>query len=115
MIRRLMALFILAGVALVAVAVPLARGRVPPNAWYGVRTPKTLRDRTAWYPANAYGGRLLIGVGAITILVAVGAALVLGGRSPRPVSLYATICTIVLLGALAVTVVLILLRIRSLP
>ena len=38
---------------LMAVAVPLARRRVPPNAWYGLRVPATFADREVWYAANA--------------------------------------------------------------
>lgn len=50
---------------LMAVAIPLARQRIKPNRFYGVRTTLTLRDDTAWYRANRIFGKvmLLCGVG----------------------------------------------------
>ncbi len=41
-------------------AIPMAMGKVPPNALYGVRLPVTLRDRAAWDAANVHFGRWMI-------------------------------------------------------
>jgi len=41
--------------------------RVRPNAWYGLRTPATLRDERVWYEANAHGGRDFVILGAAQI------------------------------------------------
>ena len=64
--------FVLLGVLLVALAVPLMRRRVPPNG-YGLRVPATLADEWVWYEANA---RCATGMLALGVLVA-GMALLL--------------------------------------
>ncbi len=56
------------GLLFIVISVPLARGQVKPNRWYGVRTPATLRDADLWYAANRYGGQLLIVAGALILL-----------------------------------------------
>jgi uncharacterized membrane protein len=45
---------------LMAVAIPLARQRIKPNRFYGVRTALTLRDDTAWYRANRLFGKVML-------------------------------------------------------
>lgn len=44
----------------IGISIPLIQKRIPPNRWYGFRTPKTFRSPEIWYPANAYGGKLLL-------------------------------------------------------
>jgi len=61
-------LYGLAGLMFIGVGVPLMRERVPPNAWYGFRTPKTLSDPQIWYSANRVAGIDLIIAGAILAL-----------------------------------------------
>ncbi len=53
-----------AGVVLIAFGIPLHRGRVRPNSWYGCRTEKTLSDEKVWYAVNRVTGRDLIGSSA---------------------------------------------------
>src|SRR6476661_383820 len=53
-----------AGVLFVGLSIPLIRGRVRPNPWYGLRVKRTLADPSIWYPANRYAGWWLLGAGA---------------------------------------------------
>ena len=56
---------------------PLALGRVPPNALYGFRTPRTLTDDEVWYGVNRPAGwALFFGglVGALGSLVGLATA-----------------------------------------
>ena len=56
-----MVIFILSGVVLAVVSVPLMMGKIPPNGLYGFRVRKTMEHPEIWYPVNKYGGeRLLI-------------------------------------------------------
>lgn len=59
----LFALYLLSGLLCIGLALPLIRGRVPTNRWYGFRTSKTLFDETTWYKANAYAGQKLLQFG----------------------------------------------------
>jgi len=51
----------------VAVAVPLALRKVPPNRWYGFRTKRTLSDTQFWYEVNSRGGMNLVVASAIAL------------------------------------------------
>src|SRR5258706_9540414 len=53
------------GIVFCLVSVPLIKGKVPRNHWYGFRVPKTLRSDSVWYPVNAYSGKCLYVSGLI--------------------------------------------------
>jgi uncharacterized membrane protein len=61
----LVLLFVGSGMLLLVLSVPMMRRMLPPNYWYGVRLPRTLRDERLWYDANAFGGKCLFGAGLI--------------------------------------------------
>jgi uncharacterized membrane protein len=58
-------LFALVGVLFMSLSVPLIRNRVPPNRYYGFRTPKTLSDAKIWYEVNHISGNDLFVAGAV--------------------------------------------------
>ena len=61
-------LFALVGVLFVGLSIPLIEDRVPPNRYYGFRTPKTLSDPEIWYKVNRISGAdLFLGGAVITI------------------------------------------------
>jgi uncharacterized membrane protein len=74
-------LFLLVGLLMIALALPLIRGKVPPNSWYGFRIRLTLEDPEIWYPANRRGGCLLLVVGLVTIAAALLLPLIPGMTS----------------------------------
>ncbi|WP_181781450.1 SdpI family protein, partial [Pseudonocardia pini] len=57
-------LFLLAGLALVAVAVLGARSRLRRNRWLGVRTASTLASAASWVSANRVAAPPLGAAGA---------------------------------------------------
>ena len=57
------------GALLVVLGVPLMCRRVAPNCTYGVRFASTLADERVWYDINARGGRDLIIIGALYIVI----------------------------------------------
>ena len=61
-------MYLLLGLLLVGVSVPLIQRRVRPNPWYGFRTPKTLESETVWYDANEFSGRMLRRAGYVTLI-----------------------------------------------
>lgn len=67
----LLLLFIVFGVTLITLSVPLILGRVPPNGLYGFRVRRTLDQPGIWYPANRYSGQLGAGLGLLLIVAAV--------------------------------------------
>jgi hypothetical protein len=70
-----MALLSGSALALLALGLPLWRGKVPPNRFLGFRTPRTLSDRGLWYRVNAQGGADLCRLGALLLaLCLLGAA-----------------------------------------
>ena len=81
------------GVLMAFLGMPLWRGLVPPNRWYGLRMPSTLGSPSAWYAANARFGRLLTIVGAATIAAATVAL----------AAEWTTMATVITLGAVVIT------------
>jgi len=97
----LIILFILSGVFFTALGVPMLRGWIPPNSFYGFRTPATITDPALWYPANRYAGRRMIEAGIVLALASTALAFAPGLSEDE----YALAVTTVLLAALAVVVV----------
>ena len=91
-------LFIVSGILLIIVAIPMIRGKVKPNAWYGFRMPITQKSDEMWYPSNAYAGKGLVVAGVIVILKAIFILVFLNLTADQ----YAIVMTIILLGALFV-------------
>jgi uncharacterized membrane protein len=58
---------------ILVLAIPLLAGIVPPNRWYGFRTPKTRSSREIWRKANRVSALCLIG--AVVLSWAFNAAL----------------------------------------
>jgi uncharacterized membrane protein len=94
-------LYLAIGMLYVALAIPLIRGIVPRNGWYGFRVPKTLASDDVWFPANRFVGRDLLMCGKILVG---GAALMLlfGNKLTKDhVAMFGLLVTLV---PLAVTV-----------
>ena len=68
----LMGTFVVSGVMLVAVCIPLILGKIPPNGLYGFRVKKTLEHPEIWYPVNKYGGTRLLIASLLLVVAAVG-------------------------------------------
>ncbi len=60
-------LFTAVGLLFVGLGVPLLRGRVRPNSWYGCRTEKTLSDEKVWYAVNRVTWRDLVAAGIAVV------------------------------------------------
>lgn len=56
---------------MILISLPLARGTIKPNRFYGLRTRATLADERVWHEANRYAGRLMIRGGAVGMMIAV--------------------------------------------
>ena len=53
-------------------AIPLAMRLVPPNNYFGLRTPRTMDSTSHWYVVHAVGGQLLLvccGLAAIILMM----------------------------------------------
>jgi uncharacterized membrane protein len=53
----------------IVTAIPLVLRKVPPNLFYGFRTPKTLATRDIWYRANYLGGVNLLVASILCLFV----------------------------------------------
>jgi len=59
------------GTLLALTAIPMWLRLVPPNAWYGFRTGRTLSNESVWYAANQTAGRDLFIAGVLSLLTAI--------------------------------------------
>ncbi len=62
--------FIVPALLFFVLAIPLILGLLPRNWGYGIRTRKTLSDDRVWYPANRFGGWLILFSSVIYLAVA---------------------------------------------
>lgn len=54
---------------LTVLCVPLLLRIVPPNAWYGFRTPSAMESPENWYHINRLGAGLMIGSLALSVII----------------------------------------------
>ena len=57
------------GPILVLLSVPLMFRWIPPNRFFGLRVPSTLRNKSVWYDANALSARHLFALGALLVFL----------------------------------------------
>ncbi len=65
-------MYVVFGMLLIGLAIPLMMDKIPPNSWYGFRVPSTLSDPVRWYKANRFIARGLLLTGIITTIGAIG-------------------------------------------
>src|SRR5215813_9005034 len=91
------------GIMLIIVSVPMIIERVPPNRWYGFRTPRTQSDPRIWYAANRIAGQYLAFAGLLVVLATLGVVLL--HKQLRPAT-GATILLVVAIGSITAATVL---------
>src|ERR1051325_1302582 len=91
------------GIVLILASVPMITERVPPNRWYGFRTPRTQSDPKVWYPANRMAGQYLAFAGLLIVLATLGVALLHNQMIP---STSAAVLFVVGVGSVAAATVL---------
>lgn len=64
-------LFPLTGIIFVLLGIPLKRDKIPPNMWYGFRTPKTLSNEKTWYEVNRIAGQDMITAGLAIVVISI--------------------------------------------
>jgi uncharacterized membrane protein len=74
-------LYMFLGVLFIGLSVPMVLKKVPPNNWYGFRTPKTLSDTKIWYESNRIAGQGMLVVGVLVIVAALALYFLAGGLS----------------------------------
>ena len=75
------------GLLFIALSIPLIQGRVPPNAFYGFRTAKSLSDSKIWYEINRLSGIDLLIAGAFISFGSVAMLFLGRGLQPQQVAL----------------------------
>jgi len=88
----------------IGLSIPMIRGRVKPNAWYGLRVSYTLDNPELWYLANRYAGKLLLIYALILLIATLGLPVLMGIDLAEPApDPYVIILTMVaLVGILVV-------------
>jgi uncharacterized membrane protein len=55
----------------IGVSIPMVKGMVPPNGFYGARFRKSFESSENWYKINCYAGRKLIWGGVVNLMIAI--------------------------------------------
>jgi hypothetical protein len=105
----LLVLYLVTGLLLVGLSLPLIYRKVPPNYWYGFRVRATLENEEIWYPVNEYAAKRLLWVGIATVVAAAALFSLLTN-----VGIYASAMGCIVLLGLAVSLIQSLLYLRSL-
>jgi len=82
------------GLLVTALSLPMMYDKIPPNGFYGFRTPRTLSDPSVWYPANRVAGRNLALAGMIVATTALVVFAMHKSIPPRTADLTLLIVTI---------------------
>src|SRR5712691_4443518 len=75
------------GLLVAALALPMMYDKIPPNGFYGFRTPRTMSDPNLWYPANRVAGRNLAVAGVIVSTTALVVFAIHKSIQPRTAAL----------------------------
>lgn len=97
--NRLYALYL--PLLMILVSVPMVMRRLPPNALYGFRTPKTLSNPQIWYEANRRAGVNLIVAAILTMLLCWGVVWCCGAAKAS--MLLPLVLLVMVLGSAAVS------------
>ena len=87
----LLLMYVIFGLLLAGLSVPLLLGKIPPNGWYGFRVPSTLYNPDLWYKVNRHMARWMLAAGIITVIGAVA----LYNVPSLSVDTYAWLCLLV--------------------
>lgn len=93
-------LFSLVGVLFIGISIPLIQRRVPPNRYYGFRTPKTLSDPDVWYTANHVSGIDLFIAGSLITVSSLAMMLLAQRWQPEQVAM--TLLTVMVFSVVGV-------------
>lgn len=63
-------IMLVSGAITVVLGYPLKQRKVPPNWFYGFRTPATLKDPALWYGVNEKTGKDLMILGGVLVVLA---------------------------------------------
>jgi hypothetical protein len=74
------------GPVLILLSIPLMLRWVPPNRFFGLRIPSTLRNTSVWYDANASSARHLFVLGLVLVLLEFALPLSLRNQTLRVIA-----------------------------
>jgi uncharacterized membrane protein len=60
--------FFFTGLLFIGLSIPLVLKKIPPNQFYGWRTPKAFQSDVIWYEINRYSGRDMLLMGVIQVV-----------------------------------------------
>jgi hypothetical protein len=88
---------IFCGILFIVISLPLLRGSIPMNRFYGFRISKAFTSDANWYAINKYGAKVLI-LWSIVMITSGVLFLLLGLPSPLPGLIPLVICTAAAIG-----------------
>ena len=65
-------LYLIGGIVLALISLPLIAEKIKPNPFYGFRVPATLNNPDGWYAVNKFFGKRLFAVAIADILASIG-------------------------------------------
>ncbi|HNB52851.1 MAG TPA: SdpI family protein, partial [Anaerolineales bacterium] len=63
--QALLWMYLIGGLGMALIALPLIAEKIKPNPFYGFRVPATLKNPKLWYDVNKYFAKRLLVVGLV--------------------------------------------------
>lgn len=70
--QALFLMYLISGILLALLSLPLLAGRIKPNAFYGFRVKTTLENIETWYAVNKFFAQRQLGVALVEIIATLG-------------------------------------------
>lgn len=90
---------IICSLLFIGLSIPLIKGSVAPNKYYGIRIERALENDALWYEVNQYGGWAMVAAGFVILI---GNLLLYFRGKNLKVGAYTGIFVAILLGSLFV-------------
>ncbi|MDD5673226.1 MAG: SdpI family protein [Chitinivibrionales bacterium] len=75
-------MLLVASLLIVGLSIPLIKGSISRNDFYGFRTPKTMSNDQIWFKANRFAGEALLWAGIISSILLI-VLVVYGFKNPE--------------------------------
>ncbi|MBF0224899.1 MAG: SdpI family protein [Desulfobacterales bacterium] len=62
---------ILTGILIIGICIPLLKGKIKMNKWYGMRFKKSFESEENWYKINTYGAKRMIIWSSVLVMIGI--------------------------------------------
>ncbi len=99
--ERILYMYLVMGLVLVLLSIPLMNGKIKRNYWYGFRLPSVFRSEEVWLEVNRYGAKGLLATGILFLVASVVLYFVPG----ISLEAYSLLCALIIAVGTTITII----------